>query len=88
MDTSYLLLIDILVAILGFFAMIYLVPKFAVMFDEANLIKTDIVKPGERQKPDALGVIAGLVFVICMVIMTPFLYLEADLVRSFNAIVR
>ena len=88
MDGLSIIAVDVLVGLLGFIAMFYFVPVFAALFYEANFVRIDIIKPGIKEVPDGLGVIAGVVYVVCMVFLTPFLFMEADLVRSFNAIVR
>uniref|UniRef100_H2YBT9 UDP-N-acetylglucosamine--dolichyl-phosphate N-acetylglucosaminephosphotransferase n=1 Tax=Ciona savignyi TaxID=51511 RepID=H2YBT9_CIOSA len=65
------LLINVVFSVIGYFLTIKLIPSFAEHFIVANLYGRDLNKKSDKKVPEALGVICGAIFLVCMFFFIP-----------------
>uniref|UniRef100_H2YBU0 UDP-N-acetylglucosamine--dolichyl-phosphate N-acetylglucosaminephosphotransferase n=1 Tax=Ciona savignyi TaxID=51511 RepID=H2YBU0_CIOSA len=58
-------------SVIGYFLTIKLIPSFAEHFIVANLYGRDLNKKSDKKVPEALGVICGAIFLVCMFFFIP-----------------
>eukprot|EP00794_Sanderia_malayensis_P011183 gene11183-12357_t len=67
----YPVLINVFYALNAFFVTLVLIPKTRTYFMKAGLKGVDMAKKDKREIPESLGVICGMVFLICMFLFIP-----------------
>ena len=88
MDFISCLFYNILIAILGFALSLWLVPKYCNAFGVAQLQGLDLNTHGYRLLPEGLGVVTIAVYIVCMILFIPFIYMNdwAALILNFLAL--
>ncbi|CAK8687027.1 unnamed protein product [Clavelina lepadiformis] len=71
MVTDYPLAIDVALSCVGFWLTVKLIPSFAGNFISANLYGRDMSKISNKKVPEALGVVCGATFLVCMFFFIP-----------------
>lgn len=86
MQPETTLIINGAVACVGFIMTMKLIPSFSQLFIAANLYGRDMNKTSDRKVPEALGVVTGAVYLVCMFffIPIPFMDMTSDGNGSLN----
>lgn len=67
----YPLVINVTLSVLGFLLTMKIIPAMREMFINAGLKGKDIGKPNKPEVPEAIGVVCGAVFLVCLFIFIP-----------------
>jgi len=70
------LLVNFIVAVVGFLLTMELIPSCTQQFIDAKLFGRDLNKQSDRKIPEPLGVISGAVFLICMFFFIPIPFMD------------
>nr|XP_002130460.1 UDP-N-acetylglucosamine--dolichyl-phosphate N-acetylglucosaminephosphotransferase-like [Ciona intestinalis] len=86
MSTVITLSINGLVSVIGYILTLKLIPSFADHFVSAKLYGRDLNKVSDQKIPEALGVISGAIFLVCMFffIPIPFVNFSANATNQLN----
>nr|CAB3239522.1 UDP-N-acetylglucosamine--dolichyl-phosphate N-acetylglucosaminephosphotransferase-like [Phallusia mammillata] len=76
MQPETTLLINGVVACVGFLMTMKLIPSFSPLFIAANLYGRDMSKTSDKKVPEALGVVSGAVYLVCMFFFIPFPFMD------------
>ena len=83
MEFAISLIFNLLIALFGYILARQWVPHFSQAFGTADLRGTDVSRHGFRLLPEGLGVVAVAIYIICMVIFIPFVYIERTALDCF-----
>ena len=78
MDFEYIMLINVVIALFGFFFTLSLIPAFAEIFLASNRYGKDMNKKESKRIPEGLGVISSAVYLMCLVFFMPFAFIGQE----------
>ena len=78
MDFEYVMIINAVIAILGFFFTLRLIPAFAEIFLTSNRFGKDLNKKESTKIPEGLGVISSAIYLMCLVFFMPFAFISKE----------
>lgn len=83
LDFEYQLAASVLVSTFAYKTTQSLIPRFIESFTKAHLVGVDVAKRNRPVIPEAMGVVAGCVFLMSMYLYLPIPYLDSwDITRK------
>ena len=87
-DFGYLFYANHTLAFFGFLFTLYFVPKCGNVFEQVSLTTIDALKPRDKKVPAALGIVSSLIYIVCMILFIPILYVPKDFISSIHYVTR